>query len=92
MNKNFIRLLWYYPLYSNARKEQLEDYFDTLKEDSLRGDHYATYASFVVDLVCFRSDSNITIEKMDEIISGYDYPHEYAERLTRELRELLGKR
>ena len=63
--------------------------FEVLKEDALRGDAFATYASYIVNIVCYRKDFSITIEQMDEIISGYNYPRVHAERLSCELRKLL---
>ena len=53
------------------------------------GDKYANYAAFIVDIVCFRKDASITIEQMDEIINGYHYPSDFADRLHKEVSALL---
>ena len=72
-------------------KKKLDNYFEKLIEDSLKGDDYAKYASFSIDAVCFRKGSDITIEQMDSIISSYKWPHEFSERLHSELRSVLTK-
>lgn len=86
---DFLKILWSYPMYSTIKRKKLDGYFEVLKEDALRGDAFATYASYIVNIVCYRKDFSITIEQMDEIISGYNYPRAHAERLSCELRELL---
>lgn len=90
MNNDFLKILWYYPMYSTVKRKKLNRYFEVLKEDALRGDGFAAYASYIINLVCFRKDFNLTINQMDDIISGYSYPHEYSKRFTCELREVLG--
>ena len=50
---------------------------------------YANYAAFIVDIVCFRKDASITIEQMDEIINGYHYQSDFADRLHKEVSALL---
>ena len=41
------------------------------------------------NIVCFRKDASITIEQMDEIINGYHYPSDFADRLHKEVSALL---
>lgn len=89
MQNKFLNVLWFYPSYAPIRQQKLDAYFESIKEDAMNGDDFASYASFVVDIVCFRKDASITIEQMDEIITGYHYPSDFADRLHKEVSALL---
>ena len=89
MKNDFLKVLWFYPSYAPARRRKLNAYFEGIKEDALNGDAYATYAAFVIDIVCFRKDSTITIGQMDAILDSYNYPSEYSDRLRKEVSALL---
>jgi len=64
-------------------------YFEGLKEDAMCGDDFAHYAAFVCDIVCHRKGADVTVQEMDVILCGYDYPEDYSDRLDRELSEML---
>lgn len=90
MQNKFLNVLWFYPSYAPIRQQKLDAYFESIKEDAMNGDDFASYASFVVDIVCFRKDASITIEQMDDIINSYNYPCEFSERLANEIKCVLG--
>lgn len=87
MKNKFLPLLWDYPDLPQKQQGKLGVFFDEAKEDSMFGDAYAGYVAFIIDIVCFRRKANITVKEMDDIISAYDYPTEFADRLTTELSE-----
>lgn len=89
MRNKFLNVLWFYPSYAPVRRRKLDAYFEDIKEIATNGDEYANYAAFIVDIVCFRKDASITIEQMDEIITGYHYPSDFADRLHKEVAALL---
>jgi len=89
MQNKFLNVLWFYPSYAPVRRRKLDAYFEDIKENATNGDEYANYAAFIVDIVCFRKDASITIEQMDEIITGYHYPSDFADRLHKEVAALL---
>ena len=51
MQNKFLNVLWYYPSYAPIRQQKLDAYFESIKEDAVNGDDFASYAFFVVDIV-----------------------------------------
>ncbi len=86
MKNNYLPILWdYFELQS-----KIEKFIESKIDDSMLGDDYARYAAFIMDILCHRRDTTISIERTDELIDCYEYPTEFADRLTQELSELLG--
>lgn len=85
----FLPLLWDYPDLPTHEQHKIDMYFEGLKEDAMCGDDFAHYAAFVCDIVCHRKGADVTIQEMDVILCGYDYPEDYSDRLDRGLSEML---
>ena len=91
MKNNYLPILWDYPDMSLKSQTKINKFFEDKKHYSMLGDDYSAYAAYVIDMVCYRRDANISSIEVDILIDLYNYPNEYADRLTQELTELLGQ-
>lgn len=89
MKNNYLPILWDYPDMPLKLQSKFDKFFEDKKHDAMLGDDYAAYAAYVIDMVCYRRDANVSSKEMDILIDLYKYPNEYADRLTEELSELL---
>ena len=92
MSNQYLSLLWDYPDMPQVLQSRIEQQFEEYKYAAMCGDEFAGYAVFVLDLVCHRREANVSVAEMDSIINSYDYPEEFAARLTSELESKLLKR
>lgn len=89
MRNEFLSTLWHYqdsPVHMQCR---IDRYFDSVKADAMCGDAYDAYAAFIIDIVCYRREASVSLKEMCEIIDSYDYPDEFADRLTAELENTI---
>ena len=90
MKNNYLPIIGDYPDMPLKLQSKFDKFFEDKKHDAMLGDDYSAYAAYVIDIVCYRRDANVSSKEMDILIDLYKYPNEYADRLTQELSELLG--